>query len=171
MSLSAIILALVTAQRVGELLLSRRNTARLVARGAIEIGKSHYPYLVAMHAAWLLTIWALGVGQPVQFFWLALFCCLQVLRAWVIATLAGRWTTRIIVLPGADLVKSGPYRFISHPNYIVVCAEIAVFPMVFGLPWVAVTFSILNALVLAVRITIENRALAANSSLFPSVRS
>jgi methyltransferase len=168
---SAFILALVTAQRIGELVLARRNTARLMARGATEIGRSHYPYLVAMHAAWLLAIWALGLGQPIRLGWLALFCCLQVLRVWVIATLAGHWTTRIIVLPGAELVKTGPYRFASHPNYIVVCAEIAVFPMVFGLLWIAVVFSILNAVVLAVRIGAENRALAANASFSTSAGS
>lgn len=163
MILAAAILTWVTAQRIGELILARRNTARLMASGAVEIGKSHYPYLVAMHAAWLLTIWALGLGQPIHFIWLALFCCLQVARVWVIATLGPRWTTRIIVMPGADLVKTGPYHFTPHPNYVVVCAEIAVFPMVFGLYWVAVVFSVLNALILSIRITIENRALASAS--------
>jgi methyltransferase len=162
-SLSAVILTLVTAQRIGELALARRNTARLMAQGAIEFGGSHYPYIIAMHAAWLLTLWAFGLGQPVRFVWLILFCALQVLRLWVIAALAGRWTTRIIALPGAKLVKSGPYRFVSHPNYIVVCAEIAVLPMVFGLIWVAVIFSILNAVVLTIRVGTENRALASSS--------
>jgi methyltransferase len=167
-SLAVVILVLVTAQRIGELVLARRNTARLMARGAIEFGKSHYVYLVAMHAAWLPAIWVFGWSEPVRLFWLAVFCCLQALRVWVIATLGGRWTTRIIVLPGADLVKTGPYRFISHPNYVVVCTEIAVFPLVFGLLWVAILFSILNAIALVVRISIENRALAARASLSTS---
>jgi methyltransferase len=167
---SLVILALVTAQRLGELVLARHNTSRLMARGAIEIGRSHYPFLVAMHAAWLLTIWVLGWDRQVLMTWLVLFCCLQILRVWVLATLGGRWTTRIIVLPGASLVKSGPYRFVSHPNYVVVCAEIAVLPLAFGLPWVAVVFSLLNAGVLAVRIAAENRALAASTSLATSAK-
>lgn len=171
MTLSIVILALVTAQRLGELVLARHNTSRLMARGAVEIGRSHYAFLVAMHAAWLLTIWVLGWDRQVQVFWLVVFCCLQILRVWVLATLGSRWTTRIIVLPGAGLVKSGPYRFVSHPNYVVVCAEIAVLPLAFGLSWVAVVFSFLNAVVLAVRITAENRALAASLSPAASAKS
>jgi methyltransferase len=167
---SIIVLALVTAQRLGELVLARHNTSRLMARGAIEIGRSHYPFLVAMHAAWLLTIWVSGWDRQVQVIWLVLFCCLQLLRVWVLATLGSRWTTRIIVLPGAGLVKNGPYRFVSHPNYVVVCAEIAVLPLAFGLPRVAVVFSLLNAVVLAVRIAAENRALAASTSPAPSAK-
>jgi methyltransferase len=164
MSLSVAILAMVTAQRIGELFLARRNTACLMARGAIEIGAAHYPCLVALHAAWLLAIWASGLGQPIRWGWLVIFCCLQALRVWIIATLGRRWTTRIIVLPGADLVKTGPYRFASHPNYMVVCLEIAVLPMAFGLFWTAALFSVANAIVLAVRIRAENRALAASAS-------
>jgi methyltransferase len=164
MTFSIIILALVTAQRLGELVLARRNTSRLMARGAVEIGKSHYPFIVALHTVWLLTIWIFAWDEPVRLAWLILFCFLQTLRVWVLATLGERWTTRIIVLPGADLVKAGPYRLISHPNYIVVCGEIAALPLVFGLTWVAILFSCLNAIILAVRITTENRALAASSA-------
>ncbi len=163
MNIAVFILALVTAQRIGELALARRNTARLMARGAIEVGQSHYPYLVAMHAAWLLTIWMFAPARPIHVVWLVLFCGLQLLRLWVITSLGGRWTTRIIVPLSADLVKTGPYRFLSHPNYVVVCAEIAALPMVFGLVWIAVVYSALNAIVLGVRIGTENRALAAAS--------
>ena len=84
----------------------------------------------------------------------------EVLRAWVMATLGRRWTTRIIVLPGAPLVRSGPYRFLAHPNYVVVTAEVAVLPLVFGLPWYSLAFSVLNAAVLAVRLRTENAALS-----------
>jgi methyltransferase len=164
MTFSIIILALVTVQRLGELVLARRNTSRLTARGAIEIGRSHYPFIVALHAVWLLTIWILAWNEPVRLGWLLLFCFLQILRVWVLATLGERWTTRIIVLPGAELVKAGPYRLVSHPNYIVVCAEIAVLPLAFGLTWVAVLFGCLNAIILTVRITTENRALATSSA-------
>jgi len=159
MILSAVILGLVTLQRLGELVLARRNTRRLLARGAVEIGAGHYPAIVALHAAWLAGLWLLAWNRPADLFWLAVFIVLQGLRIWVLVTLGDRWTTRIIVLPGAPLVKKGPYRFASHPNYMVVAAEIAVLPLVFGLWTYAVVFFALNAAVLWVRIGAEARAL------------
>jgi methyltransferase len=159
-TLAILILALVTLQRVGELWLSNRNTQRLLAQGAIEHGRAHYPLIVAVHAAWLATLWWLAPGQPVEALWLAFYVLLQVARIWVLVTLGPRWTTRIIVLPSAPLVKAGPYRFVSHPNYVVVAGEIAVLPLVFGLWPVALIFSALNAAILAIRIREENRALA-----------
>ena len=153
------ILAFVTLERLGELALARHNTQRLLAKGASEHGARHYPLIFALHAAWLITLWLLAPTRQVDMFWLAMFVLLTIARFWVIATLGPRWTTRIIVLPGADLVKEGPYRWLNHPNYWVVAGEIAVLPRVFGLPWVALTFTILNAAVLAVRIRAENRAL------------
>ncbi len=158
MTLSIIVLALVTAQRAGELVLARRNTHRLLAMGAKEHGAGHYPLIVTMHAAWLLGLWLLGRNRPVDLFWLAVFVVLQALRVWVIATLGGRWTTRIIVLPDAPRVRKGPFRFISHPNYAVVSAEIAVLPLAFGLPLFAAVFFVLNLVVLTVRIRAESRA-------------
>ncbi len=156
---AAIILALVTLQRLGELVIARRNTARLLARGAYEVAPGHYPLLVAVHALWLLTLWWLAPGKPVMGPLIALFVLLQLARLWVLATLGARWTTRIIVLPEAPLVRSGPYRFLSHPNYAVVVAEIAVLPLAFGLWEVALAFSLLNAAVLLIRIRAEGRAL------------
>ena len=153
------ILAFVTAERLIELLLSRANTNRLLAQGAREHGAGHYPLIVAVHAAWLITLWLLATDRPVDAFWLAMFVLLLLARFWVIATLGPRWTTRIIVLPDAPLVEEGPYRFLNHPNYWVVIGEIAVLPLVFGLPWVALVFSILNAAVLTIRIREEDRAL------------
>jgi len=153
------ILAYVTLERLVELWFSGRNTRRLLARGAREHGKAHYPAIFAVHAAWLITLWFLAPWQGVDPFWLALFVLLQLARFWVIATLGPRWTTRIIVIPDAELVREGPYRWINHPNYWVVAGEIAVLPLVFGLPWVALIFSILNAAVLTVRIREENKAL------------
>jgi methyltransferase len=161
MTLSILVLALVTLQRLGELLLSARNTSRLKARGAYEVGRSHYPLLVALHAAWLAALWLLGWDRPASLSWLGLYLVLQALRAWVLVTLGPRWTTRIIVLPGAPLVDRGPYRFISHPNYAVVVGEIFVLPMVFGLVEAAIVFTLVNALVLFVRIRSENAALGA----------
>ena len=133
MTLSIVILALVTLQRLGELVLAQRNTRRLLAQGAIEVGANHYPLIVGLHGAWLAGLWVLAWDRPVSLPWLAVFAVLQLLRVWVIATLGRRWTTRIIVLPGAPLVRRGPYRFLSHPNYVVVAAEIAVLPLAFGL--------------------------------------
>ena len=157
-----LILALVTLQRLGELWLAERNTRRLLAKGAHEVGRRHYPFVVALHAGWLVALWLLGPGPPIHVRPLIIYVALQVARIWVIATLGERWTTRIIVLPGAPLVRRGPYRWLDHPNYLIVVAEIAVLPLVFGLPVVAAFFSTLNAIVLWVRIREENQALASS---------
>ena len=161
MSLDILILDLVTLQRLGELWLSARNTARLMAHGPYEVGRGHSPLVVALHAAWLAALWLLAWDRPVSLPWLGLYLVLQALRAWVLLTLGERWTTRIIVLPGAPLVDRGPYRFLSHPNYAVVIGEIFVLPMVFGLVEAAIVFSLVNALVLTIRIRSENAALRA----------
>ncbi|MBC7667087.1 isoprenylcysteine carboxyl methyltransferase family protein [Caulobacter sp. DWR2-3-1b2] len=160
MTLSIIVLGLVTVQRLGELVLANHNTRRLLARGAVETGAEHYPLIVILHAAWLAGLWLLAWNRPTNLLLLAIFIALQLARVWVIATLGDRWTTRIITLPGADLVRRGPYRFVSHPNYVVVAAEIAVLPLTFGLLGFAVLFSFLNAAVLWIRIRSEGRALA-----------
>lgn len=160
MTLSQIVLGLVTVQRFAELALARYNTARLLARGAREIGAGHYPLMAAMHGSWLLALWVWGYDQPLSLPLLAVFVVLQGLRGWVIATLGPRWTTRIIVLPGAPLVATGPYKYLSHPNYVVVAAEIVVLPLALGLPLTALVFTVLNALVLGIRIRAENSALA-----------
>ena len=159
MIVSVVILALVTLQRLGELVLARRNTARLLARGGLETGAAHYPWIVAVHAAWLIGLFALAWDRPVSWAWIGVFVLLQLARVWVIASLGGRWTTRIITVPGEALVRRGPYRFLSHPNYIVVAAEIAVLPLAFGLTAFAVIFSVLNAAVLTIRIRAESDAL------------
>jgi methyltransferase len=158
-TLNIVILALVTAERVGELWLSRRNTKRLLAQGAREHAPGHYPLIVTLHAAWLATLWWLAPARAIDGFWLAMFVLIEIARIWVLASLGPRWTTRIIVLPDAPLVRRGPYRFVDHPNYLVVVSEIAVLPLVFGLWQVALIFSVLNAAMLAVRISQENRAL------------
>lgn len=156
---SIALLTFVTLQRLGELVLARRNTAALLARGGREVAPEHYPVVVALHAAWIIGLWLLAPGRPVQPFWFLVFIGLQALRLWVLATLKDRWTTRIIILPGAPLVKSGPYRFLRHPNYATVVGEIAALPLAFGLLVYAIVFSLLNAFVLHVRIRAENAAL------------
>ena len=160
MSLAFIILALVTLQRLGELVLAQYNTKNLKARGAIEVGVSHYPLIVAVHTAWLITLWIIGRHQLVNLPALAVFVVLQALRVWIIATLGSRWTTRIIVLLGEPLVESGPYRYLAHPNYAVVAAEIAILPLALHLPMTALVFTLLNAVVLFIRIRAESRVLS-----------
>ena len=153
------ILGFVTLQRLAELPLARRNTAKLLKNGAFEAGANHYPLIVALHATWLATLWITAPGKPVHYPVLIVFGLLQLLRIWTLRTLGERWTTRIIIVLGEQLVARGPYRFVNHPNYLVVIGEIAVLPLVFGLLEVALLFTILNGIVLTIRIRAENRAL------------
>ena len=163
MTPATILLSLVTVERLGELWLARRNTARLLANGGVESAAEHYPIIVLLHAAWLAGLWWLGWDQPLNLAWLTVFLALQALRVWVLATLGRRWTTRIVTVPSEPLVASGPYRFFSHPNYAVVVGEIAALPLCLGMPWFALAFSAVNAAVLWVRIGAENAALATAS--------
>ena len=160
MAEGALLVAFVTAQRLAELLLARRNTQRMLAEGGVEFGRSHYPAMVALHSAWLMGLWWFGHARSVDPLLLGLFILLQAGRLWVIASLGRRWTTRIIVLPRARLVSSGPYRWLKHPNYLIVALEIAVVPLALGLPVFAAIFTLLNACLLYLRIRTENAALA-----------
>jgi methyltransferase len=158
------LIALVAAQRLLELALSRRNVARLRSRGGYEVGASHYPFVVAVHAAWIASLWiTVPADADVSWPWLALYLVLECGRAWVMLALGQYWTTRIIHLPAERAIRSGPYRFCAHPNYVVVSGEIAALPMVFGQWRAAVIFSLLNAVVLIHRIRVENAALAARA--------
>jgi methyltransferase len=157
---AALIVGLVALERLAELVYANRNTIRLIAMGGREIGRNHYPLIVALHTAWLLAIY-IGAPNVAPIWWLlAFYLFLQAIRYWIIASLDGYWTTRIITLPDAPLVKRGPYRFLRHPNYAVVVAEIAVLPLAFHEPPIALVFSALNAALLWWRIRVENRALA-----------
>jgi methyltransferase len=162
-----LILGFVTLQRAAELFISSNNTSKLIARGAVEVAPRHYPLIVAIHAAWLISLWVFGRGQPVNIAALLFYFILQGLRFWVMWTLGPRWTTRIIILPEQPLVSAGPYRLLSHPNYAVVAGEIAVLPLVFGLPLLAAIFTLLNAAVLAIRIRAENHALGWSQKTVP----
>ena len=164
---ASLLLGFVTLQRAAELMLARRNTRRLLARGATEHGRAHYPLMVAFHAVWLAGLWIVGRGRMVDPFVLAAFVALQLVRLWVLATLRSRWTTRVIVVAGAPLVTGGPYRFVRHPNYVVVACEIAVVPLALGLPVYAAAFTILHVPLLLTRIQVESRALAAAPSARP----
>ena len=161
MSALWVALALVALQRVGELIYAQRNTQRLLESGGTEVGTSHYPLIVLLHAAWLVTMAVVIPPYVTPNWWLiGLYVLLQPLRIWTIAALGPYWTTRVITVPGAPVVRRGPYRFFRHPNYVVVCAEIAILPLAFGAIEVAIVFSILNAALLSYRIRIEERTLA-----------
>lgn len=155
-----VVLTAVAAQRLWELWLADRNTKRLLAGGGVEVGAAHYPLFILLHASWLAAIAIVTPWTMVpSLWWLGLYGVLQLGRLWVIATLGRFWTTRIITLPAAPLVRSGPYRFLRHPNYVVASLEIAVLPLVFGQVWISLAWSIANALLVAWRIRIEDRAL------------
>ncbi|MEM7214875.1 MAG: isoprenylcysteine carboxylmethyltransferase family protein [Pseudomonadota bacterium] len=159
MTLPAIMfLIFIITQRLGELYLAKRNTAALVGRGAEEHGAGHYPFMVALHTGWVIALVLGGYDKQVVWFWLGIFAILQIFRVWILVTLGDRWTTRIIVVD-EPLVLAGPFRYFKHPNYILVIMEIFVAPMVLGLWQVAVVFSLLNALMLLVRIREEEKAL------------
>jgi methyltransferase len=157
---TGIIVGLVALERGAELIHANRNTQALLREGAQEIGRAHYKLIVALHLAWLIAVYiAAAPGAPPVWAWIAIYLALQAARYWIIASLGRYWTTRIIAVPGAPLVKRGPYRFIRHPNYAVVIAEVAVLPLAFREPWVAAAFSALNGALLWWRVRVENAAL------------
>ncbi len=166
MTLPQIILGLVMLSRLLELWYSQRNTERLLDEGAVEHGADHYPYIVLLHAGWLVAlVFTTPADAEIDPIWLAVFLALQAGRAWVLISLGRFWTTRIITVPDAPLVRTGPYRFVAHPNYIVVAGEIASLPLAFGHWEVALIFSVLNGIMLYERIRCENAALAERRAL------
>ena len=152
-------LGFIIVQRLSELVIAKRNTAHLLTKGAYEVGAEHYPVMVAMHSLWIGCLLVFGFSESISYAWLALFALLQICRVWILGTLGARWTTRVIILP-EPLVVAGPFKYLKHPNYALVVAEIIAAPMVLGLLWVAVLFSFLNAAMLYVRIGVEDKALA-----------
>jgi methyltransferase len=161
MWLNITILSLVTLQRLVELYIARRNTRKLLERGGFELGSNHYPFIVALHALWLAGLWYLVIYQSpaLSLPWIFAYLVLEAARGWVIAALGSRWTTRIIVVPGETLIDEGPYKYIRHPNYMVVAGEIFILPMAFGFWWYAIIFGVLNIAVLWWRIRTEDAAL------------
>jgi methyltransferase len=159
-------LALVLLQRVVELIWARRNTLRLRRQGAVEADAEGYPYFVLLHAGWLVSL-ALFVSAAAQPVWplLALFALLQLGRLWVISSLGRYWTTRIVTLPGAPLVQTGPFHWFRHPNYLLVTAEIALLPLAFGAVAIAVSVSAVNLMLIVRRIRIEESVLAPRRGL------
>jgi len=161
-----VLVALVALLRLVELQVSRRNVAAMKSRGGIEEGASHYPWMVLMHTSFLvscpLEVWLLDrpwvpvLGVPM----LGLVAAGMGLRYWTVRTLGGRWSTRVVVLPGEPLVSTGPYRLLRHPNYLGVVLELFALPMVHTAWITAVVSSVLNGMLLRERIRIEDAALA-----------
>lgn len=163
-SLVLLAVALVAAQRLLELRLSRRNERRAKAQGAVEYGRKHYPAMVALHALWLVSTLFEGAlrGPEAPALWyvpLAAFLVVQSLRYWAILSLGSSWNVRVLVVPGARRLQLGPYRYLSHPNYLVVAVEGATLPLIFGAWVTALVFTLLNSAFLYVRIRTEERAL------------
>jgi methyltransferase len=157
--------AFVAAQRLLELAFARRNERRAHAKGAVERGRGHYPFIVALHSLWLISTLVEGTlrGPGLPLYWpvpLALFLLAQPLRYWAIFSLGESWNTKILVVPGAKPIRHGPYRYLNHPNYVAVIVEILALPLIFGAWITALVFTALNAALLLVRTREETRALA-----------
>lgn len=151
--------------RVAELVVAHRNTSKLLERGGKEFGRGHYPLFVLLHSGWLI---ALFVGIPptatAHTILIVIFILLQVGRIWIISSLGPYWTTRIISAPDFPRLKTGPYRWFKHPNYMLVVGELLILPLAFAAWEIALVFSVLNALLLSWRIKIEESALADRKS-------
>ena len=155
-----IIIIFIITQRLLELLYSNYNTKNLINKGAKEYHSGHYPLFIILHSSWIISliIFIPHDQKPINFL-IFLFIFLQVLRIWVLISLGKFWTTRIIRLEGAELIKNGPYKWIKHPNYLIVFFEILIVPIAFGSWIIAIVFSVLNSCLLIYRISLENKVL------------
>ncbi len=162
-----VVIALVIVERLVELVVSKRNAAWSFARGGVETGERHFPVMVALHTAFLAAMLVEAFVRrpevPPALAWsmLVLVLAAQALRSWCIATLGRRWNTRVIIVPGLPPVRTGPYRFLTHPNYVAVVVEGVALPLLHGCWITAAVFTVLNAALLRVRLRVENAALAA----------
>ena len=148
--------------RIGELILSRKNEIWLLQNGAIEYGRKHYPYIVALHVLFIVSlIIEYSTTQSISFslFFLILYILLLSFKALVIISLGKLWNTKIYHIQDFPLIKNGVYKYIKHPNYLIVIAEIAIIPLVFHLYYTAIAFTVLNAIMLSVRVKEENKVL------------
>ena len=156
------ILFLIT-QRLSELYIASRNQKWLLSQGAIEYGKNHYPYIVALHTLFIISIiveYILRGNTPINYIFLILFALLLLFKFWALSSLGKYWNTKIFRVPGSGPVKKGPYKLFKHPNYFIVVCEIAIIPLVFNLYYTAIIFTVLNAIMLSVRIKVENKVWA-----------
>lgn len=158
-----LLLLLLAAERLFELWLSMRNARIQRARGAVESGRGHFPYMAVIHTLFLVSCAVEGARRPFPgapgFVALAVAALAQGLRYWAIATLGPRWNVRVLVVPGDEPITAGPYRYLRHPNYAAVILEMLAVPLIHGAWVTAIVFSALNALILSVRVRVEDRAL------------
>ncbi|KAA0964833.1 isoprenylcysteine carboxyl methyltransferase [Sporosarcina sp. ANT_H38] len=159
-----IVISIVIIQRLVELVVAKRNEKWMRSQGAFEAGAAHYPIMVSMHIAFFISLLAEDFlfDRSVSSVWilfLVIFLVAQVARIWCLASLGKFWNTKIIILPGADVVQKGPYKWVRHPNYIIVTTELLVLPLMFGAYITAIIFTLLNAWMLSVRIPAEEKAL------------
>lgn len=169
MTLFIIVISFVILQRVIELFIAKRNERWLLSRGAVEYGRDHYKFIVMLHIAFILSIileyffrgryYELNL---INYSLLGVFIILQFLRVWVLTSLGRYWCTRVYRIPGESLVSEGIYKYLKHPNYMVVIGEIFVLPLVFNLYYTCIIFTILNAVLLFYRVRVENKALSEN---------
>ena len=159
-----IILSIIIVQRLLELVVAKRNEKNMRAQGAYEVGASHYPFMILLHVSFFISL-LIEVStfsltpSPLFLLFFVMFLCVQGLRVWCLTSLGSFWNTKIIILPGANVVTKGPYQYLRHPNYLVVSIEIALLPLMFDAYFTAICFTILNAIMLSVRIPTEERAL------------
>ncbi|WP_391202736.1 isoprenylcysteine carboxyl methyltransferase family protein [Psychrobacillus sp. L4] len=159
-----IIIFLVIIQRITEVFIAKQNEKKMLAQGAYEVGASHYPYMVTLHVSFFICLIAevlifnRGISPLFPLFFL-IFIIVQALRIWCLRSLGSFWNTKIIILPGAHVVTKGPYLYLKHPNYVVVCIEIALLPLIFQAYITAICFTLLNLAMLSVRIPLEENAL------------
>ncbi len=159
-----IVLSFVIVQRITELVIAKGNEKRMKAEGAYEVGARHYPAIVLLHTAFFISlIFEVLIGitplSPIFGILLTIFILTQLFRIWCLSSLGKYWNTKIIILPGADVVMKGPYKFIRHPNYVIVAIEILVLPLMFSAYFTAIVFTLLNAWMMSVRIPQEEKAL------------
>ena len=162
--LFAFVITIVIIQRLAELIIAKRNETWMRNQGAFEAGARHYPIMVTMHVMFFVSLLleVVIVNRPLSPIWvvfLSVFLVAQVARIWCLTSLGKFWNTKIIILPGADVVKKGPYAFIRHPNYVIVTTELLVLPLIFSAYFTAILFTMLNIWMLSVRIPTEEKAL------------
>ncbi|WP_088044095.1 isoprenylcysteine carboxyl methyltransferase family protein [Bacillus sp. EAC] len=159
-----LIFLFIIVQRLFELKIAKNNEKKLKMRGAIELGQAHYKYFIILHSTFFISIVVENyfieyVKLSFFTFLFSLFLILQLARVWVISTLGERWNTKIIVLPNEKLINKGLYKYIKHPNYLIVTLELIIIPIMFHAYITTVIFSISNLILLKVRIREENKAL------------
>ncbi len=161
-----IFIILFIVQRLSELYIARRNEKWLLGEGAVQYGQEHYPFIVALHTLFIVSIiveYLLRGLPPISWVFLGAFLVVLSFKFWALSSLGKYWNTKIYRIPGVYPVKKGPYKFLKHPNYMEVVCEIAIIPLVFHLYYTAIIFTILNAVMLTVRITVENKVWSVES--------